>query len=77
MDHVYPVSEIYGSSTESIDDAIRQAISAANQMTRNLEWFEVTEIRGHIGPDGSVAHFQVGVKLGFRVRLERQTSAPS
>lgn len=77
MDQVYPVREIYGSSTESIEDAIRQAISAAHQMTGNLEWFEVTEIRGHIGPDGSVAHFQVGVKLGFQIRLERQSGVPS
>lgn len=70
MDHVYPVTEIYGSSTESIDDAIRSAVAAAHQTLRNLEWFEVTEIRGHIDKEGRVAHFQVGVKLGFR--LERR-----
>jgi dodecin len=67
MDHVYPVTEIYGSSTKSVDDAIRQAVSAAQKTIRNLEWFEVTEIRGHITADGSVGHFQVGVKLGFRL----------
>ena len=67
MDHVYPVTEIYGSSTESIDAAVRNAVSAAHTSIRNLEWFEVTEIRGHVGPDGAVAHFQVGVKLGFRL----------
>lgn len=67
MDHVYPVTEIYGSSTESIDDAIRSAVATAQRSIRNLEWFEVTEIRGHIGSDGAVAHFQVGVKLGFRL----------
>ena len=66
MDHVYPVTEIYGSSTESIEDAIRNAVATAHQSIRNLAWFEVTEIRGHIGNDGTVAHFQVGVKLGFR-----------
>ena len=69
MDRVYPVTEIYGSSTDSIDDAIRNAVSSANETIRNLEWFEVTEIRGHIGDNGNVEHFQVGVKLGFR--LER------
>lgn len=70
MDRVYPVTEVYGSSTESVDDAIRNAVSAASESIRNLEWFEVTEIRGHIGDGGEVAHFQVGVKLGFR--LERK-----
>ncbi|MBG6199910.1 flavin-binding protein dodecin [Labrenzia sp. EL_13] len=72
MDHVYPVSEVYGSSPESIDQAVRNAISAASTSIRNLEWFEVTEIRGHVNSDGSVGHFQVGVKLGFR--LDRKDS---
>ena len=67
MDNVYPVTEVYGSSSTSIDDAIRNAVSAAQKSIRNLEWFEVSEIRGHIGSDGDVAHFQVGVKLGFRL----------
>lgn len=67
MDHVYPVTEMYGSSTESIEGAIRQAVSAAHRTVRNIEWFEVTEIRGHVDGDGTVAHFQVGVKLGFRL----------
>lgn len=69
MSHIYPITEIYGSSTTSIDDAIKNAVAAAHKSVRNLEWFEVTEIRGHVGEDGAVAHFQVGVKLGFR--LER------
>lgn len=68
MDRVYPVTEIYGSSTDSIDDAIRNAVATASETIRNLEWFEVTEIRGHIGDNGNVAHFQVGVKLGFRLQ---------
>lgn len=68
-DHIYPITEIYGSSPTSIDDAIRNAVAAANRSVRNLEWFEVTEIRGQVGEGGEVAHFQVGVKLGFR--LER------
>ena len=62
---VYSVSELYGSSPESIDKAIENAISTASSSLRNLDWFEVTEIRGHI-EDGKVAHYQVGVKLGFR-----------
>ena len=47
---------------------MKQAIRTASQSLRHVEWFEVTDIRGHVA-DGEVAHFQVGVKLGFR--LER------
>lgn len=64
-DHVYSVTEVYGSSADSLDGAIRNAVGTASKSLRNLEWFEVSEIRGHI-TDGAVAHFQVGVKLGFR-----------
>jgi flavin-binding protein dodecin len=64
-DHVYSVTEIYGSSSESLDAAIRNAVKTASKSLRNLEWFEVSEIRGHI-VDGDVGHYQVGVKLGFR-----------
>ena len=70
MTHVYPVTEIYGSSPESIDDAIRTAVASAHKSVRNLEWFEVTEIRGHVTGKGEVGHFQVGVKLGFRLERE-------
>ena len=66
VDHTYSVSEIVGSSPESIDQAIRNAISRANTTLRNLDWFEVTQIRGHIA-DGQVGHFQVGLKVGFRL----------
>lgn len=66
MEHVYAISEVVGSSTKSIEDAIGNAVSTAATNLRNLEWFEVTEIRGHLKTDGSVAHYQVGVKLGFR-----------
>jgi dodecin len=65
-DHVYRVSEIVGSSSDSIDAAIRVGISRAAETVRGLDWFEVTEIRGHI-EDGTVAHFQVGLKVGFRM----------
>lgn len=64
-DHVYSVTEVYGSSADSLDAAIRNAIKTASKSLRNLEWFEVSEIRGHI-VEGDVGHYQVGVKLGFR-----------
>jgi dodecin len=64
--HVYRVSEIVGSSPESVHQAIRNGVARAGQTLRNLEWFEVTEIRGQI-VDGDVAHFQVGLKVGFRL----------
>jgi flavin-binding protein dodecin len=65
-EHVYKTIEVVGSSTESIQDAVRAAVAKASETVRNLEWFEVDEIRGHI--DGAtVAHFQVTVKLGFRL----------
>ena len=65
-DHVYLVSEIVGTSTESVDAAIRNAVERANKTIRHLDWFETTEIRGHI-QDGQIAHFQVTMKVGFRV----------
>jgi dodecin len=65
-DHVYRVTEIVGSSTEGVDDAIRKGVSRAAQTLRAMDWFEVTEIRGHI-EDGELAHFQVGLKIGFRL----------
>ncbi|HEY6797510.1 MAG TPA: dodecin [Kineosporiaceae bacterium] len=65
-DHVYRVVEVVGSSADSIEDAVRGAVSRAAATTRHLDWFEVTEIRGHI-LDGEVAHFQVGLKVGFRL----------
>jgi flavin-binding protein dodecin len=64
--HVYRLSEVVGSSPESVDDAIRTAIRKAAQTVRNIEWFETQEIRGQV-VDGDVAHFQVRLKVGFRV----------
>ena len=66
MDHTYRITEIVGSSPESLEQAIRNAIARAGATLRNLDWFEVTEIRGHI-VDGEVGHFQVGLKVGFRL----------
>ncbi len=64
---VYSVSEIVGSSTDSIEEAIENALARARKTLRNLDWFEVTEVRGHLGDEGSVAHYQVTLKLGFKM----------
>ena len=63
-DNTYGVSEIIGSSDTSIDDAIRTAVQKATEDRRHIRWFEVTQVRGHV-EDGQVAHFQVGLKLGY------------
>ena len=65
-DHVYSISEIVGSSQESVDDAIRKAVRSMAQTKRNVEWFTTEEIRGHVA-DGEVGHFQVTLKVGFRL----------
>ena len=65
-DHVYSVSEIVGSSQESVEDAIRKAIRSTAQTKRHVEWFTTEEIRGHV-VDGEVGHFQVTLKVGFRL----------
>jgi flavin-binding protein dodecin len=65
-DHTYRVTEIVGTSPESLQQAIRNGVSRAGQTLRNLEWFEVSEIRGRI-MDGAVEEFQVGLKVGFRL----------
>lgn len=65
-DNVYRVTEIVGTSTEGLEQAITNGISRANQTLRNLDWFQVGEIRGHLA-DGVVAHYQVTMKVGFRL----------
>jgi dodecin len=64
--HVYSISEIVGSSPDSIEQAVNNAVAQANRTLRNLEWFEVKNVRGQL-LDGAVAHWQVTVKLGFRI----------
>ena len=64
--HTYKITEIVGSSLESVDDAVRSGVARASATLRNLSWFEVTEIRGSI-EDGTVAAFQVTLKVGFRL----------
>jgi dodecin len=65
-DHTYRVIEIVGSSPDGIDAAIRNAISRASETMRELDWFEVQSVRGHLA-DGGIAHFQVTLKVGFRL----------
>jgi flavin-binding protein dodecin len=66
-DHVYKSVEITGSSPEGVTQAIDRAIAKASKTLRHLDWFEVVAIRGQIGQDGQVAHYQVTLKIGFRI----------
>lgn len=63
-DHVYKKIELVGSSPESIEAAVANALTRAQQTIRNMRWFEVTETRGHI-ENGRIDHWQVTVKVGF------------
>ncbi|MFJ4873129.1 dodecin [Streptomyces sp. NPDC088757] len=67
--HTYRVTEIVGTSTEGVDQAIRNGIERASQTLRGLDWFEVTQVRGHL-VDGTIEHYQVGMKVGFRLEDE-------
>ncbi|TMS57351.1 dodecin domain-containing protein [Imbroritus primus] len=64
--HTYKLIELVGSSPNSSDDAIRNALAKASQSLEHMDWFEVVQTRGHI-QDGKIAHFQVVVKVGFRI----------
>ncbi|MFC5354378.1 dodecin [Azospirillum himalayense] len=64
--HVYKKVEIVGTAETAIDDAIRNGIERASKTLKNVDWFEVGEIRGHVS-GGKVAHFQVVMKVGFRL----------
>ena len=63
-DHVYKMLELTGSSSLNIEDAVSKAIAKAHQSVRNIQWFTITETRGHV-VDGKVAHWQVSLKAGF------------
>ena len=65
-EHVYKVVELVGSSTRGVDEAIRNAIETAGSTLRHIDWFEVIETRGQVA-DGKVAHYQVCLKVGFRL----------
>ena len=65
-DHVYKIIEVVGSSPQGSDEAIRNALAKAAESVRHINWFEVVETRGHV-VNGKVAHFQVTLKIGFRL----------
>ena len=65
-DRTYRVTEIVGTSGESVQHAVRNGVRRASQTIRHLDWFEITQVRGQI-TDGEVAHYQVGLKVGFRL----------
>lgn len=69
--HTYKIIKLTGSSTTSLEDAIRSAVQRANRTLRNLRWFEVVETRGYI-EDGDVAYFQVTVEIGFTLEDEEE-----
>ena len=64
--HVYGISEVVGSSPDGVEAAVNNAVTQAAKTVRHLDWFEVTNVRGQLA-DGAVAHWQVTVKLGFRI----------
>jgi dodecin len=64
--HTYRVTEIVGTSPDGVDQAIRNGITRASQTLRNLDWFEVKEVRGQLD-NGDIAHWQVTLKVGFRL----------
>ncbi|HKH17877.1 MAG TPA: dodecin [Solirubrobacteraceae bacterium] len=66
-EHVYKSVEITGSSPAGVTEAVDRAIAKASETLRNLDWFEVVAVRGQIGDDGRVAHYQVTLKIGFRL----------
>jgi flavin-binding protein dodecin len=65
-DHVYKTTELVGTSTTSIEDAVSQAVERASRTVRHMGWFEIVETRGHI-EEGKIGHWQVTVKIGFRL----------
>jgi flavin-binding protein dodecin len=73
--HVYGLSEIVGTSSQGVDDAIRVAVERAARTLRGLDWFEVSDIRGHL-VDNEIEHFQVTLKIGFRMRTHSRPGPP-
>lgn len=63
-DNIYRKTQVVGTSAESVDEAIRGAVRRASESLRQVSWFEVQEIRGHV-EDGEVGHFQVTLNIGF------------
>jgi flavin-binding protein dodecin len=65
-DHSYGLTEIVGTSTTGVDDAMRHAVEKAKTIVSNLDWFEMVAVRGHL-VDGDIAHVQVTIKVGHRL----------
>jgi flavin-binding protein dodecin len=65
-DATYRIIEVTGTSSQGVTEAINSGVARASRTLRNLDWIEVTNIRGHLA-DGRVAHFQVTMKVGFRM----------
>jgi dodecin len=65
-DHTYVINEIVGTSPDGVDEAIRNGVARASRTLRNLDWFEVVQVRGAIA-DGEVTHYQVAMKVGMRL----------
>jgi len=65
-DNTYKIAEIVGTSPNGVDEAIRNGLARASETLHGLDWFEVTEVRGHL-EEGKVAHYQVGMKVGFKL----------
>ena len=65
--HVYSITEVVGTSPDGLEAAVSNAVGQASKTLRNLDWFEVQSIRGQLG-EGAIAHWQVTVKLGFRLQ---------
>lgn len=63
-DHIYKLVDLVGTSSESVTDAIQNAITRASATIRNIRWFEVVQVRGDVS-GGKVAHYQVTLKVGF------------
>jgi dodecin len=74
-DHIYKKIELVGSSPESIETAVTNALERASETIRNIRWLEVGEIRGHV-VDGKIKHWQVGVKLGFTLEEKPSPETP-
>lgn len=75
-EHVYKKVELIGSSQNSIEGAVENALERADDSIRNTRWVEVSEIRGHV-EEGRLKHWQVGVKLGFTLDSSDDSPAPN
>ncbi|HEX4787892.1 MAG TPA: dodecin [Actinospica sp.] len=74
--HVYRVTEIVGSSSTGVDEAITKGIARAAETLHGLDWFEVTEVRGRI-ENGRISEYQVGLKVGFRLDASTEPTEPT